>query len=178
MPSKNIWRDEDLSWEEMWDMKNTLLHFMALSGVWPAEHTEPLAAFFVTLDLHPRKQQLNGKQALVMYKSWVRCKWFDALKCNEGFNIEIIQDTLLCSYVEEISNKMLDRRMEQLGPLATMFLTIRSPGPCFFPYPTSTSPITSTTWCSHLLFPNMCDLSHFSFSTCCFFVLPLPFAAC
>jgi hypothetical protein len=118
-PSKNIRRDEDLSWEEMWDAKNTLLHFMALSGVWPAEHAESLAAFFVALDLHPRKQQMNGKQALVMYQSRVRRKWFDALRRDEGFNIEIIQDTLLRSYVEEISNKLLDRKIEQVGPSAT-----------------------------------------------------------
>jgi hypothetical protein len=52
-PSKHVRNDEDLTWEEMMDAKNTTLHFMAQSGVWPAAHAESLVAFYIALDLHP-----------------------------------------------------------------------------------------------------------------------------
>ena len=42
--SKNIRNDEDLSWEEMLEAKNTMLHFMWQSKAWPQAHTESLAA--------------------------------------------------------------------------------------------------------------------------------------
>lgn len=52
-PSKHIRNDEDLSWEEMLGAKNTMLHFIAKSGAWPASHMESLASFYVNLELHP-----------------------------------------------------------------------------------------------------------------------------
>jgi hypothetical protein len=113
-PSKHVRNDEDLSWEEMMDAKNTMLHFMAQSGVWPVAHAESLAAFYVALDLHPRKLQMNGKQALMLYQSRVRREWFDAFKRDEGFNIELIQDTLLLSFAEEINNRIVFREIEQV----------------------------------------------------------------
>jgi hypothetical protein len=91
----------------MMDAKNTMLHFMAQSGVWPIAHAESLAAFYVALDLHPRKLQVNGKQALMLYQSRVRREWFDALKRDEGFNIELIQDILLHSFTKEINNRIV-----------------------------------------------------------------------
>src|SRR6266702_5952352 len=44
-PSRNIRNDEELSWEEMMEAKNTMLHFMVKSAVWPMAHAESLAAF-------------------------------------------------------------------------------------------------------------------------------------
>jgi hypothetical protein len=108
-PSKNIRNDEDLSWEEMLDAKNTMLQFMAKSGNWPVAHAESLAAFFVNLEIHPRKQQMNGKRALIIYQSRVRREWFDALKRNDGFNIEPIQNDLLCGLDEELNNTIREK---------------------------------------------------------------------
>ena len=65
-PSKQIRNDEDLSWEEMMDAKNVMLHFMAKSGVWEDEHATALASFYINLDCHPRKEQKNGKMALLV----------------------------------------------------------------------------------------------------------------
>lgn len=149
-PSKNIRNDEDLSWDEMWDAKNTWLHFMALSGAWPDEHAESLAAFFVNLDLHPKKLQTNGKLALIMYQGRVRREWFDALKRNEGFNIEIIQEVLLRACADEISNKIFDRKMEQVstGPriLHRKHTLIHAlpPHRCSFSLPTNTDTAIAT----------------------------------
>ena len=64
-PSKNIRCDEDLSWEEMLDAKNLMLHFMAKSGLWPTAHAESLATFFLNLELHLRKSQINGKKSFI-----------------------------------------------------------------------------------------------------------------
>lgn len=67
-PSRHIRNDEDLSWEEMLDARNSMLHFMAKSRLWPAAHAESIAAFFLNLELHPRKAQKNGKKALICIK--------------------------------------------------------------------------------------------------------------
>ena len=68
-PSKQIRNDEDLSWEEMMDAKNVMLHFMAKSTVWQEEHTMALVTFYINLDCHQRKEQKIGKIALLLYQS-------------------------------------------------------------------------------------------------------------
>ena len=108
-PSKNIRNDKDLSWEEMLDAKNTMLQFMAKSGNWPVAHAESLTAFFVNLEIHPRKQQVNGKKALIVYQSQVRREWFNTLKRNDSFNIEPIQNELLCGLAEELNNTIREK---------------------------------------------------------------------
>ncbi|KAH9030728.1 hypothetical protein EDB84DRAFT_1439065 [Lactarius hengduanensis] len=60
---RGIRNDEDLSWLELMEAKNSMLHFIAKSGVWPAENAEALAAFFVVLDVHPIRVQTNGRKA-------------------------------------------------------------------------------------------------------------------
>ncbi|KAH9010883.1 hypothetical protein EDB84DRAFT_1445437 [Lactarius hengduanensis] len=70
-PSRNIRSDENLSWDEVMYAKNTMLHFMAQSRVWPLAHVESLAAFFVALELHPRRVQDNGNDVLILYQSRV-----------------------------------------------------------------------------------------------------------
>ena len=108
-PSKHIRNDEDLSWEEMMDAKNVMLHFMGKSGAWQAEHTLCIATFFVNLDCHPRKGQKNGKPALLLYQSRARREWFEALKRGVGFNLALIQDELLRSLAEEVNDTIRDR---------------------------------------------------------------------
>ncbi|KAF8259773.1 hypothetical protein EI94DRAFT_1706846 [Lactarius quietus] len=108
-PSRHVRNDKDLGWEEMMDAKNIMLHFMTKSGAWPEAHAESMAAFFFNLNLHLRKMQMNGKAALLLYQSRTRHEWFDALKRNEGFNIQIIQEELLRSCAEEVNNAICER---------------------------------------------------------------------
>ena len=108
-PSKNIRNDEELSWEEMMDAKNIMLHFMSKSGTWQAEHTVCVATFYVNLDCHQRKEQTNGKQALLLYQSRARREWFESLKRGVGFNLALIQDDLLRSLAEEVNSAIQDR---------------------------------------------------------------------
>ena len=108
-PSKQIRNDEDLSWEEMMDAKNVMLHYMAKSGVWEDEHATALASFYINLDCHQRKEQDNGKMALLLYQSRVRREWFDSLKRGEGFNIALIEEDLLRALAEEVNNVVRNR---------------------------------------------------------------------
>ena len=113
-PSKHIRSDEELSWEDFMDAKNSMLSFMEESGVWPEEHAKSLANFFFELELHPRKWKANGKKTLIIYQSCVRRAWFDALKRNKGFNIELIEEDLLRSIAEELSNSIQEQNTEQV----------------------------------------------------------------
>ncbi len=180
-PSKNIRNDEDLSWEEMLDAKNTMLHFMAKSGVWPVTHAESLAAFFVALELHPRKIQPNGKRALIVYQSRARREWFNALKRDEGFNIELIEEDLLQSLAEDVNDRICDIEIDHkvcalLIPHHKLTLTISTS--LFAPHETPLFPCCLL--CRHatccLLFPT-CHLPfaihHLPFAIC-----HLPFAIC
>ena len=94
-PLKHIRSDEDLSWEEMMDAKNVMLHFMAKSQMWQDEHATALATFYINLNCHQWKDQKNGKLTLLLYRSCVHWEWFNVLKHNEGFNIMLIEDDLL-----------------------------------------------------------------------------------
>jgi hypothetical protein len=113
-PARNIRNDEELSWEEVFDAKNTMLHFMALSTVWPAAHAESLAAFYVALEIHPRRRYKNGKQALLVYQSRVRREWFSAFRRKKGFNIEIINEELLRTYADMLNDSIREKEIEQV----------------------------------------------------------------
>ena len=108
-PSKNIRNDKELSWEEMMDAKTIMLHFMSKSGTWQAEHTVCVTTFYVNLDCHQRKEQTNGKQALLLYQSRAQREWFESLKRGIGFNLALIQDDLLRSLAEEVNSAIQDR---------------------------------------------------------------------
>ncbi len=113
-PSKDIRNDEDLSWEEMLEAKNTMLHFMAQSGLWPTAHAESLKAFFVALERHHRRLLTNGKKALLLYQSRVRREWFDALARDEGFNIGLISDNLVRNIADEVNDRIWEEKIDQV----------------------------------------------------------------
>ncbi|KAH9032605.1 hypothetical protein EDB85DRAFT_1890661 [Lactarius pseudohatsudake] len=113
-PSKNIRNDEDLSWMEMLEAKTVMLYFMAKSRFWPTAHSESLKAFFVALERHPGRSQMNVKEALVVYQSRVRRKWFDALARNESFNIGLIDDDLVRTILGEVNARIWERKFDQI----------------------------------------------------------------
>ena len=113
-PSKNIREDHELAWDEMLEAKNTMLHHIAKSGVWPKPHAESLAAFFVNLELHPRRLQPHGRKAILLYQSKVRQEWFCALKRKQGFNIELIEEELLRSCHETVTIEIREKEFEQV----------------------------------------------------------------
>ena len=125
--SKHIRNDKDISWEDMLDAKNVILHFMAKSCQWEDAHATSIASFFYNLETHQRKDQKNGKRTLLLYQSCVHRKWFNALKQGESFNIELIEEDLLHDYAEEVSkaiqdskNAAKDRELKQVHLIFTL----------------------------------------------------------
>ena len=163
-PSKHVRSNEELSWEEMLEAKNTMLLFMAKSGLWPREHAESIATFFLNLEVHPRRSQTNGKRALMVYQSRVRREWFDRLKNDRGFNISIIQNDLLRTYAEELNdtirdkdNVARDREIDQARTLhhhPELGLHANSPLSPFFP--ALLFPVTCRPLCSFTPTPAIC----------------------
>ncbi|KAH9035675.1 hypothetical protein EDB85DRAFT_1811141, partial [Lactarius pseudohatsudake] len=101
-PSKYLRNNEDLTWDELMEAKNSMLHFIAKSGAWPLANAQSLAAFFVALEVHPIRIQSNGRKVLLAYQSRVRREWFDALKHDKGFNLEIINEELLRTLSDQL----------------------------------------------------------------------------
>jgi hypothetical protein len=91
-----------------------MLHFIAKPGVRLAAHAEPLAAFYINLELHPKKSLPFSEQALMLYQSRVRHEWFDTFKREEGFNIAIIQDALLRPVAEELNGRIVFSEIDQV----------------------------------------------------------------
>ncbi|KAF8265902.1 hypothetical protein EI94DRAFT_1702132 [Lactarius quietus] len=114
-PSRHVQMDKELSWEEMFDAKNILLHFMDKSRVWPIAHSECVANSFINLKVHLRKLQMNGKKALIVYQACAHRKWFNALQCKQGFNLAIIQEELLHSIASEVNEGICNRGFEQVS---------------------------------------------------------------
>lgn len=63
-PSKNIRRDEELSWGEITSAKNTMLQCITKAKTWPQGHVMALASFFVFLETHPTRQQDHGDKII------------------------------------------------------------------------------------------------------------------
>ncbi|KAF8468595.1 hypothetical protein DFH94DRAFT_281156 [Russula ochroleuca] len=116
--SKNIRKDEDLSWEEMLQAKNNMLEFIGDAKIWPTPNAEALAGFYVALEMHSRTNEPNGKQALLLYQSKARQEWHTALKRDEGFNIEVIREDLLRSHVETVDRQATEKLIEEVRKAA------------------------------------------------------------
>ena len=191
-PSKQIRNDEDLSWEEMMDAKNIMLHYMAKSRAWEDEHATALTSFYINLDCHQRKEQDNSKMALLLYQSRVCREWFDSLKRDEGFNIDLIEEDLLCTLAEEVNNAVRnrenaarDREFDQVRLPDPLDLRTQLTKSNFPPSPIQTLRFAHCTlainYPQHIIFtPARC---HLPFAICHlpFAILPfaiLPFAIC
>ena len=122
--SKNIRRDEDLTWDEMQFAKNTMLECIAKSGVWSDRHALSLASFFVALEGHPVRWNPNGHKILLRYQSQVRREWFSALKRGEGFNLELIREELMQSLTRTINDqesaKAVAKEIEEVRIVKTL----------------------------------------------------------
>jgi hypothetical protein len=103
--SRNVVKDKSLTWRQMTMAKNSILQHMTKAN-WPDDHINALANFFVSLDLHEQRLQPNGEEVLLLYQARVRREWHDALKRNDGFNIAIINETLMRHYTDEVWDRI------------------------------------------------------------------------
>jgi hypothetical protein len=120
-PSKNIRRDENLSWDEMVTAKNNMIHFMSKSKLWPLSHMECIAKFYVALETHPIRQTTHGNRIVTAYAGRARREWFDALKRDEGFNLAIIDPDLMKAVADEIKDSSRDEEIAAVS--ATVYFT-------------------------------------------------------
>ena len=103
--SRNAVKDADLTWERMMMGKVLFLRHAQEAGL-PENHLTSLACFFVNLEIHPFRLCPYGEKALTLYQAKVRHNWHDKLKHNQGFNISIINETLLQSISTEVLDKV------------------------------------------------------------------------
>ena len=92
----NVIQDADLSWPQMEIAKTTLIQHIIKCG-WAQKAVMVLAQFFMNLEVHHYHQRAYGEHALLTYQAQVRHNWHDQLKLGNGFNIAIINETLLQS---------------------------------------------------------------------------------
>ena len=91
-PSSKVILDEDLTWRQMSIARTCLLHHMAQTG-WPELHVIALAEFYLNLESHPMRLQVDGDTVLLHYQAQVRREWHKALHASSdkpAFNISII----------------------------------------------------------------------------------------
>jgi hypothetical protein len=102
--SRSAVKDSDLTWAQMMMGKVLFLQHVQDTN-WPESHLKSLARFFVNLEIHPYRLRPHGERVLVLYQAKVRRNWHDRLKRDQGFNIAIINESL----VQSISSEVLDR---------------------------------------------------------------------
>ena len=117
--SKNILQDSDLTWHQMEIAKTTLIQHITKCK-WPKKAVTALAQFFMNLKVHHYHQRAYGEHALLAYQAQVRCDWHNCLKLGGGFDIAIVNETLLQAIHHEIMDKkqaeVLDEVSKVLPP--------------------------------------------------------------
>jgi hypothetical protein len=109
--SRSAIPDHELSFSVFLRAKNLFLT-QANSAKWPQTHLDALALFFWHLENHSiRNTSELGDLVILHYASRVRLDWHDRLKRDEGFNIGIINKTLLRSINEEIWDRVRSRTL-------------------------------------------------------------------
>jgi len=113
--SRNVVQDVDLTWRQMEIAKTTLIQHITKCG-WAEKAITALAQFFMNLEVHHYRQRAYGEHALLVYQARVRRNWHDQLKQGGGFNIAIINDTLLQSIHREIMDKKQAESLDEVSP--------------------------------------------------------------
>ena len=63
-----------------------------------------LASLWLNLENHEYRFMPQGERILLTYQAWVRKEWHDSLKMDKGFNIGLLNKTLLKAIAEEVWN--------------------------------------------------------------------------
>lgn len=85
-PSSKVIPDEDLTWRQMSMAKTCLLHHMSQAG-WPEELVIALAEFYLNLEGHPMRRQVDGDTVLLHYQAQVRREWHEALRATDDDDV-------------------------------------------------------------------------------------------
>ena len=113
-PSKNIRRDEELSWDEMVIAKNKMVDFMNESGTWPPAHVAATMMLFVELENHHTRLEHLGNKIMVTYAARARRVWFDMLEQKKGFNLGKIGTELMRNITDEVRDNARQNELAQV----------------------------------------------------------------
>ncbi|KAG2137183.1 hypothetical protein BD769DRAFT_1352001 [Suillus cothurnatus] len=104
--SRSALLDHELTFSTFLRAKNLFLTH-ANTAKWPQTHLDVLALFFWHLENHAiRNNSEIGDMVILHYASHVCLNWHDRLKHDKGFNIRIINETLLHTINEEVWDRI------------------------------------------------------------------------
>jgi hypothetical protein len=112
--SKNVIKDQDLTWRQMTMGKNSMIHHMNKLG-WPEKHIDSFAHFYFQLDDHPMRELENGDEIILIFQATMRKEWHDALDRNEGFNIAKINPDTLRSVADKFHDRLRSKKMNEVS---------------------------------------------------------------
>ncbi|OBZ73017.1 hypothetical protein A0H81_06635 [Grifola frondosa] len=93
-PSRKVIPDSQLTWRQMTMAKTSLLSEME-KAQWPERHVEALVLFFYGIENSDLRMKPYGEAALIKYQARVRKEWHDSMKHGPGFNISIMNKSIL-----------------------------------------------------------------------------------
>ena len=102
---RNAVKDADLTWRQMSMGRISFLQH-AEEAQWPPRHISALAKFFVQLEIHQLRYRHHGEKAIIIYQVGMRRNWHDKLKHDIGFNISIINETLMQNIYDDVLKKI------------------------------------------------------------------------
>ncbi|OBZ66752.1 hypothetical protein A0H81_13228 [Grifola frondosa] len=100
-PSRKVIPDSQLTWRQMTMAKTSLLSEME-KAQWPEHHVEALVLFFYGIENSDLRMKPYGEAALIKYQARVRKEWHDSMKHGPGFNISIMNKSILRECVDEV----------------------------------------------------------------------------
>jgi hypothetical protein len=121
--SRNLIKDEDLTWSQMTMAKNGLLQY-AQNADWPKPYLQSLAAFFFKLESHEYRKHTRGEKTLILYQARVRFDWHEAFKHNRFFHIGNINESLLREIADEVLHLTQENRIERMNEVLKTFNAI------------------------------------------------------
>lgn len=101
--SRNALTDQELSFESFLQAKNNLLVY-AGKATWPATNVDSLAAFFWKIETHPIHKTVLGNKIVLTYAARVHWDWHDEIKADNGYDISVINETLMRDITFEIQS--------------------------------------------------------------------------
>ncbi|KAG2100881.1 hypothetical protein BD769DRAFT_1676888 [Suillus cothurnatus] len=109
--SRSALPDHELMFSTFLRAKNLFLTHANMAK-WPQTHLDALVLFFWHLKNHAiRNNSEIGDMVILHYASCVHLNWHDQLKRDEGFNIGIINETLLRTINEEIWDQIRSKTL-------------------------------------------------------------------
>ncbi|KAK7445496.1 hypothetical protein VKT23_014913 [Stygiomarasmius scandens] len=107
--SKSCRPDEQLSFSKMSSAKSGWIEDITKAN-WPPKHVLALTRFFYNIENHPICWQCHGEAILARYQARIRKEWFMAFKNGQGWDIGIMNESLLSKIKEEYQDSLMEQK--------------------------------------------------------------------